>query len=433
MGPSKASELIPDTGRVLVAFSGGPDSVCLAHLLQRDIDPDRLMCLHIDHGLDPGSGARAERAQRIATQLGLPCHVDPLNLEVAGNVEANARQARYQALERHMQPGDTLVTAHHANDVAETLLLRLLRSASTAGLGGIRATQPFGPGQLIRPLLSWSKTDICAHLNDHNLPSIEDPTNDELSLDRNYIRAHVMPSLVERFPSAVASLNQSADFNQHITHTLASYLQQDLARQLETPFCLNIQNWQNLSAFHQAELIRQWCTDMRLPTPPGKRLVAFVEQVQTAKPDRCPHLHWDHASMYLYQRRLWLEPGPLDDRAHLDHYRLSWDGHTTLTLPEPLGELNLSSQSRQRLAATASEPLTLTVHSGRPGETIALGPRAELRNIRSLMSSAQVPPWRRDWWPRVWLNDQLLACGDRWQSPCLQDGLSWRCSHHLVT
>lgn len=426
MGPSKPSDLIPAKGRVVIAFSGGPDSVCLAHLLATELGRDRLVCLHIDHGLDPGSSARARRAGRIAKQLGIDCKIESLALDATSNIEATARAARYQALKQHMGPGDTLVTAHHANDVAETLLLRLLRRASTVGLGGIRAERAFGPGRLIRPLLSWSKKDICAHLDTHGLTSIEDPTNDALSLDRNYIRSSIMPLLVARFPSAVAALNQSAALNQQVAATLARYLSDDVKSQLKAPHQLSTETWPELSAFHQAELIRQWCVDNDLPTPPGKRLASFVEQVATAQDDRLPALHWGQASVYHYQGCLWLEPSPADERQALDSYELSWSGQAPLDLPGPLGQLELQPETLERFAAASEHPINFSVRSGQPGETMALGDPPVTRHIRSLMSNAHVPPWRRDWWPRLWLDGRLIACGQRWQSACLQGGLSWR-------
>ena len=426
MGPSKASDLIPAKGRVVIAFSGGPDSVCLAHLLATELGRARLVCLHIDHGLDPGSSARAQRAGRIAKQLGIACEIESLALDATSNIEATARAARYQALKQHMAPGDTLVTAHHANDVAETLLLRLLRRASTVGLGGIRAERAFGPGRLIRPLLSWSKHDICAHLDAHGLPSIEDPTNDAVSLDRNYIRSSIMPLLEERFPSAVAALNQSAALNQQVAATLARYLSHDVQSQLQAPHQLSTETWPELSAFHRAELIRQWCVDNDLPTPPGKRLASFVEQVATAQGDRLPALHWPQASIYHYQGCLWLEPSPPDKREALDSYELSWSGQAPLDLPGPLGQLELTPETLERLAAASERPINFSVRSGQPGETMALGDPPVTRRVRSLMSNAHVPPWRRDWWPRLWLDGRLIACGQRWQSACLQGELSWR-------
>ncbi len=425
MDPSKASDLIPATGRVLIAFSGGGDSVCLAHWLTQTLDPERLVCIHIDHGLDSESAHRAAHAEKIAAALGLPCQVETLGLQITRNVEARAREARYTALQGHMRHGDVLVTAHHADDVAETMLLRLLRGGSTLALSGIQQDQAFGPGRLIRPLLAWSKTMITDHLTQHALMHLQDPTNDVLSLDRNFIRSAIMPRLVDRFPGAVAALNQSAQLNADAAKTLTTYLRQDLQSNMRSPYRLSTQGWAELSAFHQGELIRQWCRDHALSPPPGKPLRSFIDQLKTADPDRCPTLHWQHASLYHYQNQLWLEPGSSKHRQALHDYALTWTGAQPLPLPRPLGQLTLSPEARQRLIKAHGSALLLRVCSGQPGETIALGASPQVRRIRSLMSKAHIPPWRRDRWPRVWLDDELIACGDRWQTQRLESGLTW--------
>jgi len=129
---------LPGRGRVMVAFSGGPDSVCLLHQLSLGQPGRELLCVHIDHRLDADSQRRAERAGEIAGRLGVACRIVPVEVGTGRGPEAQARHARYQALESLMQDGDTLVTAHHADDQAETVLLRLVRGAGPDGLAGIR-------------------------------------------------------------------------------------------------------------------------------------------------------------------------------------------------------------------------------------------------------------------------------------------------------
>ena len=140
--------------RYVVAFSGGLDSSVLLHALQartKEIATP-VLALHVDHGLQADAGAWEAHCRESAIAMG----TDYKSLSIAVprdsglGTEAAARQARYQALQQCMQPGDWLLSAHHQEDQAETLLLNLMRGSGLAGLAGIGEMQPFGPGFLVR-------------------------------------------------------------------------------------------------------------------------------------------------------------------------------------------------------------------------------------------------------------------------------------------
>ena len=111
----------------------------------------------------------------------------------SGSIEANARHARYAALANHLPPDGLLMTAHQANDVAETMILRLLRGSGPGGLAGIPRLRRFAGGWLIRPLLDWTRTRILDYLAEHRLDWIQDPANELLAMDRNFVRHEIMP------------------------------------------------------------------------------------------------------------------------------------------------------------------------------------------------------------------------------------------------
>lgn len=178
------AQLEPWPGRPetwLLAFSGGPDSLSLAILL----DPlcraasIRLELVHVDHGLDPESGARASAAKQLACELGLPFFLLDVR-EAVGHLrhcgpEAAARFARYEALDAHRRTraATRLLVAHHADDVAETLLLRLLRGTGLRGLAAMSART----GPLWRPALSLRRSDLRSILAHVPLRPVEDPSN----------------------------------------------------------------------------------------------------------------------------------------------------------------------------------------------------------------------------------------------------------------
>lgn len=206
-----ASGLMAEPGVALVAVSGGPDSVALLDLLARLTGPLRLdlAVAHVDHGIREDSGEVAEQVMALAVRYGVPGHLASLRLG-AGASETAARRLRYRALRRVQRDigARYLVTAHHADDQAETVLFRMLRGSGIAGLAGIGATGPLG---LVRPLLPFRKAELAAWIRGRGdgvpIPVHEDPANLDLRHDRSWIRRELVPAVVDRFgPRAVEQL-----------------------------------------------------------------------------------------------------------------------------------------------------------------------------------------------------------------------------------
>lgn len=429
MDLSTLNDLIGPKNTLYIAFSGGADSMCLAHRLTTDpaIGPQvKKICLHVDHGLDGSSSERAERATELANKLKLTCRLEIVQLEPDRNVEAKAREARYAFFERILRSGDVLVTAHHKDDVAETLMLRMLRGVGIAGLRGIEVDQPFGPGRLIRPLLDWSRAQIVDYLHAHKLDWIDDPTNELMSIDRNFIRHDIMPRLLERFPGAQEALNRSAALNRQAAAFLTETLNEVVRSDERDHERLCMRKWGTKSAFEKAEIIRMWCLRKHMPPPPGKPLESFVSQIHDPRADRLPTLQWGDCVIYCYRKQLWLqrEQGkPLDEQVTYD---LVWDGQKPLALPFGLGTLQLDLVKLGDCGGIkTSQPLNFRVTSRQADEQIQWGHPIKMHRTKRLLSDAHIPPWERDLWPRLWLGEQLLACGARWQSPELHHALSW--------
>lgn len=217
--------------RVVVAVSGGADSVCLLHVLVQLAGAWGVMLhvAHVDHGLRPQSAAAARFVGGLAADLGLAFHattLDPVLLRAdSSGLEAAARHARYTFLcqvARRIAPAGVqpcLAVAHHANDQAETILLRLLQGSGLRGLASLRPLSsapiftPAGemPVRLVRPLLAVSRDDILAYLARHNLTWLEDESNDDLQYARNRLRHRVLPELVALNPGIVATLGRNAE------------------------------------------------------------------------------------------------------------------------------------------------------------------------------------------------------------------------------
>lgn len=173
-----------------MAVSGGPDSLALL-LLAQAARPGKVEAATIDHGLRPESAAEAEGVGRICSALGVAHRIIPVRLE-AGNVQDAARNARYAALgawaaERGIA---AVATAHHADDQAETVMMRLNRASGLRGLAAIRAITrlPDTGTQVLRPLLVWRKAELERIVDDAGLATITDPSNTDTRFDRARVR-----------------------------------------------------------------------------------------------------------------------------------------------------------------------------------------------------------------------------------------------------
>jgi tRNA(Ile)-lysidine synthetase-like protein len=196
--------------RVLVAVSGGPDSLALLHLLHDTRHAHRLDILvgHADHGIHPDSAAVAQRVVHAATALGWPVVVGRLALG-PGASETTARTARHGWLERTRrgEGAEAIVLAHHRDDQIETVLLRALEGSGPAGLAGMRPRQ----GRLLRPLLEFGRPELGEYLAARGVVAWSDPANEDPAHRRSWIRARVLPLLQEGAPDVGERLLRLAE------------------------------------------------------------------------------------------------------------------------------------------------------------------------------------------------------------------------------
>lgn len=196
------------TGRLGLAVSGGPDSLALL-LLARAALPDRIAAATVDHGLRPEAAQEADMVARVCASLDVPHRT--LRVEVpAGNVQSQARGARYAALAEWMEAEglEALATAHHADDQAETLLLRLNRGSGASGLAGVRARGlvPNKRLPLVRPLLGWRRAELAGIVSAAGIDAAQDPSN----LDDRFDRVRIRKALAGAGWLDVPALAQSA-------------------------------------------------------------------------------------------------------------------------------------------------------------------------------------------------------------------------------
>jgi tRNA(Ile)-lysidine synthase len=200
LGSIRASALVRPDARVLAMVSGGADSVCLLHALRELLGPERVGALHVNHGLRAAAGVDERFCVELCHRLGVPLDVARVDVEPGGNLEANARAARYEAAERSRERGrfDRIATGHTATDQLETVIYRLVSSPGRRALMGIAEQS----GRLIRPLLAVTREQSRAYCEEAGLRWREDESNLDRSFARNRIRLDVLPSLMKIHPAA---------------------------------------------------------------------------------------------------------------------------------------------------------------------------------------------------------------------------------------
>ncbi|MFC5580398.1 tRNA lysidine(34) synthetase TilS [Rhodanobacter terrae] len=391
-----------------VAFSGGPDSTALLHALAQlpEARARGLRALHVDHGLHAHSAAWAEHCQRFCATLELPCEV--LRVQLDGSrgegLEAAARRARYDALATQLRNGEWLLLAHHRDDQAETVLLKLLRGAGPEGLGGMRELRPFGRGRLWRPLLALSRQQLRDYVATHRLDCIDDPSNSDTRMARNQLRREILPRLTQHWPQAVDSIVHSAA----LSRAAADALQvQWLAAfdVLHDPAngSLHAAGWLALNPALREPLLDHWLHARGLPAPTTAQR-RQIERQCGARAGQLPCIRWDGAELHIWKGRLWaLTPEVVVDTGR----ELSWHGEP-VALPDG-GKLSLTDAG-----ARLAEPLSLRLRRG--GERIKPAGDAHTRELRDLFQQGLVPPWQRAACPLLYAGGELVAVADRWVS-----------------
>jgi len=400
-----------------VAFSGGLDSTVLLLALARIADrfpPRGLRAVHVHHGLHPDADRWVELCQARCGMLGVPLTVLRVDARPARgeSPEARAREARYEALRAELSPGDVLLTAHHADDQLETVLIQLLRGAGVAGLAAMPPDTGFGPGRHQRPLLKFPRSVLEDWARGQGVAGwIDDPANAEPRFSRNHLRREVLPAIRAHWPAASAAASRAA---RHCAEAAALL---DELGALDAAACaageaLDLVPMRALSRARCRNLVRWQVRRLGLPSPDERRLNTLLEQLFDAAPDTHPEVRWPGVVALRHADRLWLLP---EDQLRPPPGPLEWpDPRVPIELGGGLGTLSVEPTTGGGLCAAALETLPWRIVSRRGGERLQLPGRAGSRALKKLLHAAGVPPWLRARIPLVEIGGTLAAVGDAW-------------------
>jgi tRNA(Ile)-lysidine synthase len=294
--------------RLCVGLSGGCDSVVLLHVLAGLGLGDRLQAVHVHHGLSANADRWAEFCADYCRRLGVGFALEQVTVDRNRGLglEAAARAARYAVFRR---AGDVLLLGHHRGDQAETLLFNLLRGAGVTGAAAIPVERRDQHLRILRPLLDVAREEIEAYARDHRLDWVDDESNRDTGLTRNFLRHEVLTVLAGRFSAAERNLAQAAGHFAEADNLLGELADHDW-RTAADGDALKLAALRDLSLPRLKNLLRYRLRQLGWHTPAAARLDEFARQLQSAGADRHPALDLAEGSMVAGRGKLrWVGRG----------------------------------------------------------------------------------------------------------------------------
>jgi tRNA(Ile)-lysidine synthase len=292
--------------RFWVGFSGGLDShvlLDLAVLALKNKSEYHLGAIHVHHGISSNADRWVDHCEAICAAYQVPLTVKWVNAEVTEgeSPEEVAREARFQAFAEFLKEDECLLLAHHAEDQAETILLRLFRGAGPLGLSGMSETTSISGINIVRPLLSVPKSQLETYAVTRQLQWIEDEANQNLRFDRNFLRHEILPKLKARWPRVVRSVSRSGALCLETSTAVQVLAAQDYQTILGSkPSRLSVSKLLTLDPTRRKSVIRYWLQLQEKALPSRDHMERIDREVLQAKPGAKPQLKIDN---YIIKRK----------------------------------------------------------------------------------------------------------------------------------
>ncbi|NIP73702.1 MAG: tRNA lysidine(34) synthetase TilS [Gammaproteobacteria bacterium] len=408
---------LPPVRRYWVAYSGGADSHVLLHAmagLGPGLGAAKLRAVHVHHGLHPDADRWTDHCRAVCEALGVALDVVAVDARArrGQSPEAAARAARYRVLAERVGPAECLLTAHHMDDQAETVLLQLMRGAGPGGLAAMPRQRPCGAGLHVRPLLDQPRAALRAYAASHGLRWIEDTSNTVLDLDRNFLRHEVLPRLAVRWPALAATVSRSAAHCAETGQLADALAGLDLAAvRVPGGRHLSVSGLRGLDMARRRNAVRAWLRGRGFTPPSTVCLTRALHDLLGAAWDATPRVCWAGAELRRYRDGLYVmtpvfghDPGNV----------LRWDLSGPLALPGLPGRLVARAVRGAGLRRSDCDRGTVTVRFRQGGERCRPPGAGHRRTLKNLFQERGVPPWRRDRVPLVYIDDVLAAVVGYW-------------------
>jgi tRNA(Ile)-lysidine synthase len=403
---------------IAVAYSGGLDSSLLLELAARYCHRRgrALHVFHIHHGLSPNADDWRAHCERQALALG--AHFDAINITVQDpkqlGIEQAARMARYDALgqlcRRHKVR--LLLTAHHQDDQAETVLLQLFRGTGLRGLGGMADTHDahalLGEGLALgRPLLECSRDELEQAAKVMDVAHIVDESNEDTRYRRNAVRHEIAPVVEQFFPAFASTIARSSQHWQAAQRLLDDLAELDEAQCAEGD-ALRLDRLSQLSADRADNLLRYWLAGQGALQPPSAaQLSQLRTQVLHARAETHPSLQLCGLLLQRHGGLLIADIPKAGEPPHQD-ISIQWRGEREIEVPEWQGSLLFDTGADKGVCPLRLQvwPMLLRARSG--GERLKPDPLRPSRTLKNLFQESALPAQQRPWLPLAYVSGALV-------------------------
>jgi tRNA(Ile)-lysidine synthase len=389
-----------------IAYSGGLDSAVLLslfHELGKEL-PLKLRAIHVNHGVSPHAGDWSNHCAQVCEQYGIDLlpHTLASYALSSGSLEADLRDARYGFFATCLAEGDVLVTAHHQDDQAETILLQLLRGAGPKGLAAMAIVKPFAAGYHGRPLLDFTRDSLQRYADDRQLVWIEDESNQNPKFTRNYLRHEILPLLKARWPSVSATLSRSATYcaeAQTLLEEFAHEIHANVAGSCKNT--LSVSKLLQCSPERQRLILRCWIHQAGFSMPDAKKLETIQTNVLTAGWDRLPCVSWGLIELRRYRDDLYLMTSLAEQDLSVAH---DWE----LTIPLHVPGIGVMHAVAGYGRGMRADLKSVSIRFRQGGENVEIPGRGR-RTLKNLFQEWNVLPWERERVPLIYAEDKLIA------------------------
>ncbi|WP_225984652.1 tRNA lysidine(34) synthetase TilS [Noviherbaspirillum aerium] len=442
---ARVSAWMPDHGGksspMAVAYSGGLDSAVLLHLAHAyaAVRGIRLHAFHVHHGLSPNADDWMQRCEQQCAQLDVPFEARRITLDGARRhgVEQAARNARYAALgalcASHAVP--LLITGHHQDDQAETVLLQLFRGSGVAGLSGMdaanRAPALLGNEHLVmgRPMLGITRSQLEQYAAMHGIDHVEDESNADPRYARNALRHRVMPVIGQHFQGYQERIARSASHAQAAQRILDEVAAQDLERCSEGE-AIRLSALKAFSDDRCNNLLRYWLASHGLRMPAAAWLDEMRIQLFSAKEDARIRITHADGEIRRHRDRIHLTRRFDDRDLEMPAVDFRWGGEESLRFERYGGTLHFEEKSNG-IDPAWLRGQSLQLRFRLAGDRLKLGANRPTRSLKQHYQALGIPHWERERLPVVTAGGRMLYAGGigmHWhdEAPGSENGMALR-------
>jgi tRNA(Ile)-lysidine synthase len=389
-----------------IALSGGLDSCVLLTLFYQLSRQQKInvSAIHVNHQLSPHADSWSQHCKQLCGKYSIQYieRIIRLELNAGDSLEELARIKRYRIFADCIGKNDILLTAHQLDDQAETVMLQLLRGAGPKGLSAMPVIKRFGRGYHGRPLLHFSRDDLLAYAHEHKLEWINDESNDDVRLTRNFLRHQVLSVIKSRWTSVASAISRSAAHcaeSQALLEEFAAEIYAQVSGSRENT--LSVSKLLQISAARQRLVLRTWILEQGYPVPDTRKIGTIQRDVLTAAWDRSPCVSWSEVELRRHRDDLYLMPALPETRVQQDFL---WNLSQPLLIPG-LGTLNTSLSQGQGLCRDIQQ---VTVKFRQGGEIVDLDGRGR-HALKNLLQEWKTLPWERDRIPLLFIDNKLIG------------------------